>query len=430
MVTAVVTSDNHLGAYWARLTPERLELRRRSLQKNFERVVDAAIAMKADLFLQAGDLFDRPDPRNTERLFVARQLARLRAAKIPVFAIAGNHDSPRSLGYGGGTTPHQEAAEHEALRLFRGTETLQSELLEINGIRVRISGKSSNFNLPSDSCPLEEECHESRQQQREKADVEIVLLHYSVEGWAPPAAAEPVLSLENLDCLGVDAICVGHLHKKNERRLPAGALLLNPGATEHINFGEEKLECGYWVLQCDGKTVESQHHTLPTQPMLTQVFEIKNEEIESEEIESGEDSERSHGLQERLELEIEKNSHSEQLFRFRLQGGLTREEWQQLDLNRLAKLGDTRNFLFRLDVEELSVQERWGDLPVSYGAGFDISEALQETAQTMESFVSQSSAEQARITQLAAELIRVRLAEWTGSESTSPESTLAKEGRR
>src|SRR5690349_18199122 len=106
MIKAVVTSDNHLGAYWARFRPEKLEARRRALQNNFARVVEYAIENCADLFLHAGDWFDRPDPRNAERLFVAKQVQRLRDAGIPIYAIAGNHDSPRSLGYDGGISPH------------------------------------------------------------------------------------------------------------------------------------------------------------------------------------------------------------------------------------------------------------------------------------------------------------------------------------
>src|SRR2546429_3848544 len=102
MITAIVTSDNHLGAYYARMRPDLLERRRRRLQMGFERAVDAAISRKVDLFLHAGDLFDRPDPRNADRRFAAQQLRRLRDAGIPVFAVAGNHDCPRSYGYDGG----------------------------------------------------------------------------------------------------------------------------------------------------------------------------------------------------------------------------------------------------------------------------------------------------------------------------------------
>ena len=83
MVTAVICSDCHLGQYYGRLRPERLEKRRRALQNAFANLVDVALERKAALFLIAGDLFDRPDPRNADRLFVARQFG-LKAG-APVF---------------------------------------------------------------------------------------------------------------------------------------------------------------------------------------------------------------------------------------------------------------------------------------------------------------------------------------------------------
>src|SRR5205814_2281763 len=136
------------------LRPDRLEQRRRALQDGFQRVVDAAILRHADLFLHAGDLFDRPDPRNAERYFVAKQARRLQEADIPFFAIAGNHDSPRSLGYDGGTLPQEEMDALGAFQLFRNSETLEPKPLEKNGQRVCIWGMSSNFNRPDDVCPL------------------------------------------------------------------------------------------------------------------------------------------------------------------------------------------------------------------------------------------------------------------------------------
>src|SRR6266545_901694 len=125
MITAILTSDNHLGAYYARFRPDRLEQRRRALQRGFEQVVDAAVERRADLFLHAGDLFDRPDPRNAERCFVARQVRKLQEAEIPVFVIAGNHDSPRSYGYDGGTLPQAEMEALGAICLFGDRSRLQ-----------------------------------------------------------------------------------------------------------------------------------------------------------------------------------------------------------------------------------------------------------------------------------------------------------------
>lgn len=357
MLTAVVTSDNHLGAYWARLRPDKLEARRRALRKNFARVVDYALESRANLFFHAGDWFDRPDPRNAERLFVAAQVQRLGDADIPVFAIAGNHDSPRSLGYDGGIAPHEELAALGAIHLFRST-TIGEATFEAAGTTVRIRGASSDWNLPAGACPLEEYSFPGR-----AAEIEIVLLHYGVEGWAQPLAREPRLSLWNLEKLQADAICVGHLHAKNQRRLPGGGVLLNPGATEHIHFGEEKLECGFWQLRLGPGETQPEYISLETQPMRTLDVELAGEEELSDLIES-----------------VEAVSDAGQLLRVRLGGRVLRTRWHELDLEKLQRFGSDRNFHFQVESDGLAIFDELDELPVGYGVSFDVREELKRTA--------------------------------------------------
>src|SRR3954466_10380035 len=85
----VVTADNHLGRYYDRLAPRQLEARRAWLRQGWEAAGECALDRRAHLFLQAGDLFDTPDPRNAERVAVARALARLDAAGVGCYAIGG-----------------------------------------------------------------------------------------------------------------------------------------------------------------------------------------------------------------------------------------------------------------------------------------------------------------------------------------------------
>jgi len=63
MVKIVITADNHLGKYYKKLLPEKLQERRKRLRDAFEEVVNFAIEEKVDIFVQAGDLFDSPNPR-------------------------------------------------------------------------------------------------------------------------------------------------------------------------------------------------------------------------------------------------------------------------------------------------------------------------------------------------------------------------------
>src|SRR5438874_1803384 len=55
-------------------------------------VAKKAVEEKADIFLIAGDLFDRPQVEPPHLRQAQQALAVLKAAKIPVVAIEGNHD--------------------------------------------------------------------------------------------------------------------------------------------------------------------------------------------------------------------------------------------------------------------------------------------------------------------------------------------------
>src|SRR6266496_1498988 len=58
----------------------------------FRYIADQAIAAKAGAFLLAGDLFDKPQVEPPHLRQAEEILAKLKAAGIPVIAIAGNHD--------------------------------------------------------------------------------------------------------------------------------------------------------------------------------------------------------------------------------------------------------------------------------------------------------------------------------------------------
>lgn len=416
MITAVVTSDNHLGAYYARLKPERLAQRRKRLQEAFERVVDAAIARKADLFLHAGDLFDRPDPRNVDRHFVACQFKKLIEAGIPVFAIAGNHDSPRSFAYDGSVVPLEEMDALNAVHLFRETSEWKPAVCNIRGHHVAIWGLSSDFNRADASCPLEgiAELHQRA------GDIDLVLLHYSVEGWGYPSEIEPCLSITNLGKLQVDAICVGHLHARQETRLASGAALLNPGSTEHINFGEEKLPCGFWVLHCEPGRVETEYVALTPQPMHTLELDLENISNLIETETTGSETAEALGttnesrLMDAIGLRIKSHCHPDQLLRVRLTGRIERKRFQQVDLSRLHELGQKGNFYCQLETDRLTIYDPLFELPIGYGVSFDAKEEWWNVTQSILAYYGDNETER-EICRLAADRLNASYDRFFGS---------------
>ena len=88
------TADWHLGRlfYGTSLIEEQARL--------LDQLVNLAMERDIQAFLIAGDLYDRSvPPADAVRLFDSF-LTRMAAARIPVIAIAGNHDSPDRVGFG------------------------------------------------------------------------------------------------------------------------------------------------------------------------------------------------------------------------------------------------------------------------------------------------------------------------------------------
>src|SRR5437667_6332105 len=93
VITIVLTADNHLGYSALSQPPRKRELRKQQLRHAFQQATDFAIGQGVDLFVQAGDLFDTPNPNEQDRSFVAERLAQLRHASIRTVAIGGIHDT-------------------------------------------------------------------------------------------------------------------------------------------------------------------------------------------------------------------------------------------------------------------------------------------------------------------------------------------------
>jgi len=327
-------------------------------------------------------------------------LRRLREAGIAVFAIAGNHDSPRSYSYGGGAVPQEEADALGAICLFRNTEELRSQEVTIRGQHVRIWGMSADFNRPDDVCPLE-----SLTLERAAPDtIQIVLLHYNVEGLGTPFAEEPTLSRCNLERLQADAICVGHLHRRMQTYLDGGALLVNPGATEHIDFGEEGLECGFTLLQLAPGRAEAEHIGIPTQPMRTLEIELTPEFAQSRTVEQ--EAEAATQWMEAVRARITAVSHQDQLLRVRFVGQIPRGLFHALDLEELLRHGNAENFHCQFDRERMLVYDPDSDVPLGYGVSFDVAEELQNVANGLRGQHNDDPVEQ-ELYALAAEQVRL-----------------------
>lgn len=81
-------SDSHLGYRQFGIFD-----REEDLYDMFEKTIDKIIELDVDFVIHSGDLFEQSRPSTNAMLAFQRGLLRLNDANIPVYAIAGNHDS-------------------------------------------------------------------------------------------------------------------------------------------------------------------------------------------------------------------------------------------------------------------------------------------------------------------------------------------------
>ncbi|MGB4645295.1 MAG: DNA repair exonuclease [Dictyoglomaceae bacterium] len=338
MLKILITADSHLGRYYRKMLPERLQERRRRLRNSLQEVIDYAIEEKVDIFIQAGDLFDLSNPRNQDLTFIAREFAKLKRNNIETYAIGGNHDAPNMVD--NDSFPIKIFEEAGLIKVFPSQSTVKYKIYKNSSSeRVLIGGLSHDPRKKGRMDPLEKIIVPPDIPSDEDL-FKILILHYSFEKFAHPKAQEPQVTLASLSTLPFNLYILGHLHKKNEYRFE-DKLLLIPGSTERFEFGEENITPGFYLLRIQSKKVSFEHHKVNVQPMRN--IAIKLTEV-SEEDPTGSIIER-----------IVNVSQKDQLLKCNLIGAIPLSIYQRINFSKLLEEGTSLNFLFDLDTQNLKI---------------------------------------------------------------------------
>jgi exonuclease SbcD len=90
-------ADSHLGfTSYGRVDKNGINLIEKMVYEGFEQAVDTIIERRPDAVVHAGDVFHHVRPRIRPLYVFKKGLDRLKEAGIPVIAISGNHDAPKS----------------------------------------------------------------------------------------------------------------------------------------------------------------------------------------------------------------------------------------------------------------------------------------------------------------------------------------------
>ncbi len=245
-------ADSHLGA--GANHPKRgksgLTLRQEDIINSFAEAVDKIIALKPDVCIHAGDLFDTVRPINTVMAIAAFHLYRLAEEHgIPTIIISGNHDAPKQ--------PHVGAA----IEVFRHIDNLYVaggttlDVFEIQGTKF--------FALPYCLSPSLQTQELEKCQPDPHAAYNVLIAHGIAAGMPEFSMAELGELEIPLDVFSrFDYTALGHFHNFSA----VAPRAYYSGSTERLSQAERETAKGFLEVELD--PFEVRFHEVTCRPMV------------------------------------------------------------------------------------------------------------------------------------------------------------------
>ncbi|MBM3127460.1 MAG: DNA repair exonuclease [Chloroflexi bacterium] len=335
MIRIICTADNHLGRYYGKMSLKQLAERRARLRDAFARAVDFAISKRAHFFFQCGDLFDRESPPPAELTFVAQQFQKLRDANVRIYAISGNHDMPTASD---GATPVRIYDALRAARVFTKRTEIEFDFVKVEGATVAIGGIAPDPRLDARADPLDGVTYTPPQ-----CDVALLLLHCGFEGNVPPDFGSAILPKARVAQMqGIDYYFLGDIHRTHKAVVDRAVVII-PGATERMTFGEIGEKSGFYYAELDGKDAKKlQHQEIEPQAMRREIIRTTDLPADAP----------TDFVFERLR----EWADAEQMLQLRIEGPVSREMYHHLKFFDIWRLGNELNFYFDLDRAQVEVK--------------------------------------------------------------------------
>lgn len=292
-------ADVHLGMEnYGHIDPSTgLHTRLKDFIKCFSFAIDIALEEKVDLVIFAGDAYKNSSPNPTHQREFAKQIYRLSEVEIPVVLINGNHDNPVSFGRA------TSLDIFGTLNVPKARIVTKPELLDIE----TKAGPVQIFGLPWPTKSLfltKEECKNITDEEiikhlQIRASKKILEFARVVKPGIPAilaahlAAAEatysgsersvmigndPVFSTQVLAQKEFNYVALGHIHKFQDLNPGNGVPVVYPGSIERINFGEEKEDKGFCLVNIEGGKTSYEFIPVPARRFITIDINIPQEQ--------------------------------------------------------------------------------------------------------------------------------------------------------
>ena len=236
----------------------------------FDRLVAYAIQNKVDLVVFSGDAYKSRDPSQTQQREFARRISTLANNGIQVFLLVGNHDLPNATGRATTTEIFDTlniANVHVSAKAEVRLINTRSGLIQVASLPwLRRSSVLSVSNQKEEKSLSIEELNqrvehylagiiENLAGQLDKDIPAILSAHLSVNTAKLGSERnisighEPTVMLSNIANPAFDYIALGHIHK--QQVLSSSPPVVYPGSLERLDFGEEKDDKGFYLVEID-----------------------------------------------------------------------------------------------------------------------------------------------------------------------------------
>ena len=267
-------ADLHIGVEnYGRIDPETgLSTRLLDFLQALDEVVEYALSQNIDLVLLAGDAYKSRDPNQTHQRELAKRLATLSSAGIPVFLLLGNHDRPNAIGR---ATAIEIFNTLQVPNLYVGDE-IKTYVVETPKGSLQITAlpwprRSMLFSREDTRSLSVEEVNEriqdlftrGIQQAAERLDPDIPAIltgHITVSGATLGSERSMMLGQDHfllpssIHLPAFDYIALGHIHKHQVLR--ENPLMVYSGSLQRVDFGEEKDPKGFCVIDLDPSRIQ------------------------------------------------------------------------------------------------------------------------------------------------------------------------------
>ncbi|MFC1994656.1 exonuclease SbcCD subunit D [Chloroflexota bacterium] len=269
MLTILHFADLHLGVEtYGRPDPATgVSSRASDFLAALDQVIDFALAQDIGLVLFCGDAYRSRDPSQTYQREFARRIKRLSTAGIPLFMVAGNHDMPNAVGRATAVDIFDTlAVENVTVANQASVHRIEtrSGVVQIVALPwVRRSALLSRED--SRGLGLDEINQRIQQILTDWLDAQAMSLDQGLPTvlTAHVAVANAKVGSETMMTIGrdytllqstvancvFDYVALGHIHQRQV--LLEQPPLVYPGSLQGVDFGDEGLDKGFYVVQLD-----------------------------------------------------------------------------------------------------------------------------------------------------------------------------------